>query len=63
MFEQDRLRGASTKLFERIERSCAALREKRMREGEGYTTDETCWQARSGFCEGNNASRFVWQRI
>ncbi len=42
MFEQDRLQGRINQLFERIEAQLRqVLREKRMREGEGYTTDET----------------------
>ena len=49
MFEQDRLQGRINQLFERIEAQLRqVLREKRMREGEGYTTDgKPCWQARS----------------
>lgn len=42
MFEQDRLQGRINQLFERIEAQLRqVLREKRMREGEGYATDET----------------------
>ena len=53
MFEQDRL-------FERIEAQLRqVLREKRMREGEGYTTDETLLASQIlAFCEGM-LSRFV----
>lgn len=42
MFEQDRLQGRINQLFERIEAQLRqVLREKKMREGEGYNTDET----------------------
>ena len=45
MFEQDRLQGRINQLFERIEAQLRqVLREKRMREGEGYTVDETLLQ-------------------
>ena len=42
MFEQDRLQGRINQLFERIEVQLRqVMREKKMREGEGYTLDET----------------------
>ena len=42
MFEQDRLQGRINQLFERIEAQLRqVMREKKMREGEGYTLDET----------------------
>ncbi|MGS9169740.1 nucleoid occlusion factor SlmA, partial [Salmonella enterica subsp. enterica serovar Infantis] len=41
IFEQDRLQGRITQLFERIEAQLRqVLRETRMRECAGYTTDE-----------------------
>ncbi len=59
MFEQDRLQGRINQLFERIERSCVRYCVKRMREGEGYTTDETLLASQLlAFCEGM-LSRFV----
>lgn len=60
MFEQDRLQGRINQLFERIEAQLRqVLREKRMREGEGYTTDETpAGKPDPAFCEGM-LSRFV----
>ncbi|MDU9016353.1 MAG: nucleoid occlusion factor SlmA [Escherichia coli] len=60
MFEQDRLQGRINQLFERIEAQLRqVLREKRMREGEGYTTDETLLASQLlAFCEGM-LSRFV----
>ena len=60
MFEQDRLQGRISQLFERIEAQLRqALREKRMREGEGYVTDETLLASQLlAFCEGM-LSRFV----
>ena len=60
MFEQDRLQGRINQLFERIEAQLRqVLREKRMREGEGYTTDETLLASQIlAFCEGM-LSRFV----
>jgi AcrR family transcriptional regulator len=46
MFEQDRLQGRINQLFERIEAQLRqVMREKKMREGEGYTIDERCWPA------------------
>ena len=60
MFEQDRLQGRINQLFERIEaqlRQC--YEKKRMREGEGYTTDENLLASQLlAFCEGM-LSRFV----
>ncbi|EFT1092540.1 nucleoid occlusion factor SlmA, partial [Salmonella enterica] len=60
MFEQDRLQGRINQLFERIEAQLRqVLREKRMREGEGYTTDENLLASQLlAFCEGM-LSRFV----
>ncbi|KGB05840.1 HTH-type protein slmA [Enterobacteriaceae bacterium ATCC 29904] len=60
MFEQDRLQGRINQLFERIEAQLRqVLREKRMREGEGYTIDETLLASQVlAFCEGM-LSRFV----
>ncbi len=55
-----RLQGRINQLFERIEAQLRqVLREKRMREGEGYTTDETLLASQIlAFCEGM-LSRFV----
>lgn len=59
MFEQDRLQGRINQLFERTAQLRQVLREKRMREGEGYTTDETLLASQIlAFCEGM-LSRFV----
>ncbi|KAI3484205.1 hypothetical protein L1887_52646 [Cichorium endivia] len=60
MFEQDRLQGRINQLFERIEAQLRqVLREKKMREGEGYTIDETLLASQIlAFCEGM-LSRFV----
>lgn len=59
MFEQDRLQGRINQLFERTAQLRQVLREKRMREGEGYTTDETLLASQiTAFCEGM-LSRFV----
>ncbi|MDU6453708.1 MAG: nucleoid occlusion factor SlmA [Enterobacter hormaechei] len=60
MFEQDRLQGRINQLFERIEAQLRqVLREKKMREGEGYNTDETLLASQIlAFCEGM-LSRFV----
>ena len=54
MFEQDRLQGRINQLFERIEAQLRqVLREKKMREGEGYSTDETLLASQIlAFCEG-----------
>jgi TetR/AcrR family transcriptional regulator len=54
MFEQDRLQGRINQLFERIEAQLRqVLREKKMREGEGYTLDETLLASQMlAFCEG-----------
>ncbi len=42
MFEQDRLQGRINQLFEHIEAQLRqVLHERELREGEGYTTDET----------------------
>ncbi|WP_428944556.1 nucleoid occlusion factor SlmA [Pantoea sp. FN060301] len=60
MFEQDRLQGRINQLFERIEMQLRqVLRERVMREGESYTTDETVLASQLlSFCEGM-LSRFV----
>nr|WP_024966215.1 nucleoid occlusion factor SlmA [Pantoea sp. IMH] len=60
MFEQDRLQGRINQLFERIEMQLRqVLRERVMREGEGYSTDETLLASQLlSFCEGM-LSRFV----
>ncbi len=57
MFEQDRLQGRINQLFERIEAQLRqVMREKKMREGEGYTLDETllvpasCWLSARACC-------------
>jgi TetR/AcrR family transcriptional regulator len=60
MFEQDRLQGRINQLFERIEVQLRqVMREKKMREGEGYTVDEALLASQLlAFCEGM-LSRFV----
>lgn len=60
MFEQDRLQGRINQLFERIEAQLRqVMRERRMREGEGFATDETLLASQLlAFCEGI-LSRFV----
>ena len=60
MFEQDRLQGRINQLFERIEAQLRqVMRERRMREGEGFATDETLLASQLlAFCEGM-LSRFV----
>ncbi len=60
MFEQDRLQGRINQLFERIEAQLRqVLREKKMREGQGFTHDETLLASQLlAFCEGM-LSRFV----
>jgi len=60
MFEQDRLQGRINQLFERIEVQLKqVLREKKMREGSGYTYDETLLASQLlAYCEGM-LSRFV----
>ncbi|MGY2798021.1 TetR/AcrR family transcriptional regulator [Ewingella americana] len=60
MFEQDRLQGRINQLFERIEVQLKqVLREKKMREGGGYSTDETLLASQLlAYCEGM-LSRFV----
>ena len=54
MFEQDRLQDRINQLFERIEVQLRqVLREKKMREGEGYTVDEALLASQLlAFCEG-----------
>ncbi|MGG5218804.1 MULTISPECIES: nucleoid occlusion factor SlmA [Rahnella] len=60
MFEQDRLQGRINQLFERIEAQLRqVLREKKMREGSGFISDETLLASQLlAFCEGM-LSRFV----
>ncbi|MFZ4834673.1 nucleoid occlusion factor SlmA [Rouxiella sp. Mn2063] len=60
MFEQDRLQGRINQLFERIEVQLKqVLREKKMREGSGYSADETLLASQLlAYCEGM-LSRFV----
>ncbi|WP_114194820.1 nucleoid occlusion factor SlmA [Edaphovirga cremea] len=60
MFEQDRLQGRINQLFERIEVQLRqVLRERKMREGVGFTCDETLLASQLlAFCEGM-LSRFV----
>lgn len=59
MFEQDRLQGRINQLFERIEAQLRQVLRERMREGEGYTTDENLLASQLlAFCEGM-LSRFV----
>ncbi len=54
MFEQDRLQGRINQLFERIEVQLRqVMREKKMRDGEGFQTDETLLASQLlAFCEG-----------
>ncbi|WP_312241699.1 nucleoid occlusion factor SlmA [Pantoea sp.] len=60
MFEQDRLQNRINQLFERIEAQLRqVMRERRMREGEGFQTDESLLASQLlAFCEGL-LSRFV----
>ena len=60
MFEQDRLQNRINQLFERIEAQLRqVLRERKMREGTGFATDETLLASQLlAFCEGM-LSRFV----
>ncbi len=59
MFEQDRLQGRINQLFERIEAQLRRDAREKMREGEGYTLDETLLASQLlAFCEGM-LSRFV----
>ncbi|GAB2926300.1 hypothetical protein GCM10011328_26710 [Hafnia psychrotolerans] len=60
MFEQDRLQGRINQLFERIEVQLKqVLREKKMREGSGYSSDESLLASQLlAYCEGM-LSRFV----
>ncbi|CAK9886943.1 MAG: Nucleoid occlusion factor SlmA [Candidatus Erwinia impunctatus] len=60
MFEQDRLQGRINQLFDRIEAQLRqVLREKTLREGAGFETDETILASQLlAFCEGM-LSRFV----
>ena len=60
MFEQDRLQGRINQLFERIESQIRqVLREKKMREGEGYVTDETLLASQLLSCCEGMLSRYV----
>ncbi|CUU22297.1 Nucleoid occlusion factor SlmA [Duffyella gerundensis] len=60
MFEQDRLQDRINQLFERIEVQLRqVMRERKMREGEGFQIDETLLASQLlAFCEGM-LSRFV----
>ncbi|ENA1754741.1 nucleoid occlusion factor SlmA [Yersinia ruckeri] len=60
MFEQDRLQGRINQLFERIEAQLRqVLRERKLREGQGFMHDETLLATQLlAFCEGM-LSRFV----
>jgi len=60
MFEQDRLQGRINQLFERIEVQLRqVMREKKMRDGEGFQNDETLLASQLlAFCEGL-LSRYV----
>ncbi|MGE4760002.1 nucleoid occlusion factor SlmA [Yersinia enterocolitica] len=60
MFEQDRLQGRINQLFERIEVQLRqVLREKKLRDGQGFIHDETLLATQLlAFCEGM-LSRFV----
>jgi len=54
MFEQDRLQGRINQLFERIEVQLKqVLKERRLREGQGFNTDEALLASQLlAFCEG-----------
>ncbi|NIF24097.1 MULTISPECIES: nucleoid occlusion factor SlmA [Pantoea] len=60
MFEQDRLQGRINQLFERIEAQLRqVMRERKMREGVGFQTDETLLASQLlAMCEGL-LSRYV----
>ncbi|WP_205950938.1 nucleoid occlusion factor SlmA [Pantoea stewartii] len=60
MFEQDRLQGRINQLFERIEVQLRqVMRERKMREGKGFQTDETLLASQLlALCEGL-LSRYV----
>lgn len=60
MFEQDRLQGRINQLFERIEAQIRqVLKERKLREGVGFSDDETLLASQLlAFCEGM-MSRFV----
>ncbi|GAA3592998.1 MAG: nucleoid occlusion factor SlmA [Gibbsiella quercinecans] len=60
MFEQDRLQGRINQLFERIEAQLRqVLKERKLREGKGFITDETLLASQLlAFCEGM-LSRYV----
>lgn len=60
MFEQDRLQGRINQLFERIEAQLRqVLKERKLREGKGFTVDETLLASQLlAFCEGM-LSRYI----
>ncbi|ANS45426.1 nucleoid occlusion factor SlmA [Serratia plymuthica] len=60
MFEQDRLQGRISQLFERIEAQLRqVLKERKLREGKGFIVDETLLASQLlAFCEGM-LSRYV----
>ncbi|AGO57593.1 nucleoid occlusion factor SlmA [Serratia plymuthica] len=60
MFEQDRLQGRISQLFERIEAQLRqVLKERKLREGKGFVVDETLLASQLlAFCEGM-LSRYV----
>lgn len=60
MFEQDRLQGRINQLFERIEVQLRqVMRERKLREGEGFSNDETLLASQLlAYCEGL-LSRYV----
>ncbi|KFK94240.1 MULTISPECIES: nucleoid occlusion factor SlmA [Serratia] len=60
MFEQDRLQGRINQLFERIEAQLRqVLKERKLREGKGFSVDETLLASQLlAFCEGM-LSRYI----
>jgi TetR/AcrR family transcriptional regulator len=60
MFEQERLQGRINQLFERIEAQLRqVLKERKLREGKGFSVDETLLASQMlAFCEGM-LSRYV----
>lgn len=63
MFEQDRLQGRINQLFERIEVQLRQVMREKMREGEGYTLDETLLASQLlAFCE-EHAVALCAQRV
>lgn len=60
MFEQDRLQGRINQLFERIEAQLRqVLKERKLREGRGFSVDETLLASQLlAFCEGM-LSRYI----